>query len=70
MKADDIPRLRALRNALRKTRVVGEVLSVKGARVSVKLVLPAAAWPLLAWAVSNSPEGMDMDPLKREAAAQ
>ncbi len=63
-KADDLPRLRALRGALRKTQVVGEVLKVPGAKVSVKLVMPAGTWPLLAWAVSDSPEEMDMDPLK------
>lgn len=61
-------RLLALRDALRKTRVVGEVLRVPGACISVKLVMPAAAWPLLAWAVSDSPEGVELDPLKREAA--
>ena len=66
MTDDEITRLKALRDALRKTRVSGEILRVKGACVSVKLILPAAAWALLAWAVSDSPEGVEMDPLKRE----
>lgn len=69
MAGDDLSRLRALRDALRKTRVVGEVLRVKGGQVSVKLVMSVATWPLLAWAVSDSPEAVDTDPLKREDAA-
>jgi len=62
---DDLPRLRALRDALRKTRVAGEVLHVDGGAVSVKLVMLAATWTLLAWAVSDSPEGVELDPLNR-----
>ena len=68
MTEDDLPRLRVLRGALRKTRVVGEVLKVSGCGVSGTLVMPAAMWPLLAWAVSDSPEGVEVDPLKREVA--
>ena len=68
MTADEIPRLQALRDALRKTRVSGEILRVKGACVSVKLIVPVTAWPLLAWAVSDSSEGVDMDPLKMNGA--
>lgn len=62
---DELDRLRGLRDALRKTRVAGEVLRVEGACVSVKLILPVSAWPLLAWAVSDSPEMMENEPLRR-----
>lgn len=41
---------------------------MKGACVSVELILPLTAWPLLAWAVSNSTEWVDMDPLKMNGA--
>ena len=56
MTADETTRLRTLRDALRASWVDGEVMRVRGGRVSVKIVLPASAWPLLAWAVSDSPE--------------
>ncbi len=67
MKADDLPRLRALRDALGKARVSGEVLHVDGGAVSVKLLMLTATWTLLTWALSDSPEEVDLDPLKRGA---
>lgn len=63
---DDLPRLRALRDALRKTASIdGEILHVTGGGVSVKLVMSAPTWALLAWAVSDSPEGLELEPLRR-----
>ena len=65
MTADETARLRALRDALSRCEVSGEVMRVKGGMVSVKLVMSVATWPLLAWAVSDSTEEVDMDPLER-----
>jgi hypothetical protein len=62
---DDLRRLEALREALRGARILSRATH-PGGLVAVNLLLSAQAFTGLAWAVSDSTETPQRDPLQRE----
>ncbi|MCH7692702.1 MAG: hypothetical protein IIC54_10565 [Proteobacteria bacterium] len=61
----DLRRLEALREALRGARILSRATH-PGGLVAVNLLLSAQAFTGLAWAVSDSTETLQRDPLQRE----
>lgn len=61
----DIRRLEVLREALRSARILSRATR-PGGLVAVTLLLSAQAFTGLAWAVSDSTETLQRDPLQRE----
>ena len=64
-KAEELRRLEALREALRGTHILSRTTH-PGGLVAIRLLLSAQAFSELAWAVSDSTETPQRDPLQRE----
>ncbi len=65
MNTDELDRLKALREALRGTHILSRTTH-PGGLVAIRLLLSAQAFSELAWAVSDSTETPQRDPLQRE----
>lgn len=66
MTDDELTRLESLRDALRKSEMVGGPIPYPGNRVDITIAMSRETLPLLMWAVSDSPEGVEREPLGRE----
>ncbi len=64
-KAEELRRLEALREALRGAHILSRTTH-PGGLVAIRLLLSAQAFSALAWAVSDSTETPQRDPLQRE----
>ncbi len=65
MTTDELRRLEILREALRGAHIIGRTAH-SGGLVTINLLLSAQAFSELAWAVSDSTETLQRDPLQRE----